>query len=334
MRLGRGLTAGHGILDPAVVVRIHPPQKGERLYMKNQEKELEINAEELEKHLGLLASYLSLLKEIPIADDKRWILEAIEKEIELFSHALLHKDISEELLLERPIKVTALAKDVVKHLSRDAARKGVFLELKAEEGVSPAIGYPVAVRQALTNAIENAVKRSEEGELVSVIIAQVENRVKLEVRENLGDSSFVLFLPIVPQGRRLLLDVLKEEIRRRKDNSGLGAILVSLENYFEIRNLYGDKRVSKYTRKIEEQIRKVLRKDDEVISDGEGKFLILLGSVPDESTLDRVATRIQRVMDKIEEDVNSVFKRSFMLFTDLKELTPESLLNSLEENLE
>ncbi len=301
--------------------------------MKHEEKEFELNFDELSKHVGLLASYLSLLKEIPLSEDKKWILDAMEKEIELFSQTLLRKSISEDVMLERPIKVAALAKDVVKHMSRYAAKKGIFLELKAENGLSPAVGYPVAIRQALTKAIENAIKSSEEGDLVSVIVARVENRIKLEVRDQLGDSSFVLYLPMVPQGRSLLLEVLSEELRKRRDSTNIGAILVSLESYNEIKNLYGEKRSSKFVKKIEEQIRKVLRKEDEVISDGEGKFLVILGGTPTESILERVMNRINRVIEKTGEDIPPAFKSGYSLFSDVKELSPERFLNTLERSL-
>jgi heavy metal sensor kinase len=96
--------------------------------------------------------------------------------------ALARADAGQERLRSEPVDLSALASEVTDHLSVLAEERGQTLESRAE-GTAIVQGDRLALRQAILNLVDNAIKYAPEGTRVSMRVGSSPDGAFVEVRD-------------------------------------------------------------------------------------------------------------------------------------------------------
>jgi GGDEF domain-containing protein len=254
--------------------------------------------QDIKKHLQRIQVFLKVFRDSKNGKGKEWLLDAIEEEIKELAVLLDSGEVTSEPK-EEVVQLSDILRDVVKTLKSDTKKRGIFFELDIEDNLPPVKTEVVALKKALLHILSRAIPDMVAGETL-ILCGKVEGEgVKIEIKEREGKTIYSITLPKFQRGKKLILEVLEKE---HKSGIQKGIIFVKSSGVDEIIELYGEKHFSKLLRKVGEQVRKIIREGDRYLSDGEGRFLLILNGIDEELILEKVRKRIQGVLERIGEE--------------------------------
>ena len=279
--------------------------------------------QDFKKRIQRIKGYIKIFRDSE--EGKEWILDAIEQEINELAFVLNSGETFFEKK-EEVFQLQDLLRDVINTLKSDLKKKGVIIEIELDETLSPIKAESLALKKALIHVLKKFISNMSIGESLIIRGVDEKKKVKIDVLRGDGASLYSISVPTLPKGKELISKILEKEYSL---GSFKGIILIHSIGTQEILELYGDKHFMKLTRKMEEQIKRVIREGDRYLSDGEGRFLLILNNIKEELQLERVRKRVQGVLDRIKEEEQSL---SFKLNTTF--LSPDILFNEILRVLE
>jgi signal transduction histidine kinase len=133
-----------------------------------------------------------------------------------------HLEESADSLAPEELDPEALARDVTSILEHEAQEKDLTLRVETEDGIGTFVTDPDKLRQVLMNLVQNAVKFTEEGEVVVTVSRGEEGEAVFEVRDT--------GVGIDPEDQKRIFNRFEKATRRHPSgiqSTGLGLAIVS-----------------------------------------------------------------------------------------------------------
>jgi signal transduction histidine kinase len=144
-------------------------------------------AHEIRNPLGAMGGALEILESDYARDHPhREFVEILRKEIDRLGRvAGKYLDFARPQAPDsRPVDVNAVVRSAAELLERSAARAGVRISARLEEGVRPALADPVQLRQALVNLLLNGIQSMTAGGALEVTTRAGGREIVIEVRDH------------------------------------------------------------------------------------------------------------------------------------------------------
>jgi len=94
---------------------------------------------------------------------------------------LAHLDAENAKLILEPVSIAELAQDVIQKLALEADKKGVTLDVEPKDPALLVLANIEKMERVFTNLLDNAIRHSENGGLVSIQMTVLSNKLKVSI---------------------------------------------------------------------------------------------------------------------------------------------------------
>jgi len=96
---------------------------------------------------------------------------------------LAHLDAENAKLILEPVSIAELAQDVIQKLALVADKKGVTLDVDPKDPALLVLANIEKMERVFTNLLDNAIRHSEKGGLVSIKMTMLESKLKISIKD-------------------------------------------------------------------------------------------------------------------------------------------------------